>query len=265
MINGTIYKITCLVNDKCYIGQTYQSVESRWRDHIKGRGSKLLYNDVKKYGVEMFKFEKLHKGITSYEFLNILEKILIVAHDAVRTGYNARYGGQDEYKRCQAWEHTKEICRLYTEELVSMDKLAKKFDTTKTTILAVLEVNGIKRRDKSYAWEHSKIIYDMYTRQNKPIKEIAGVFDVADATISRILKSSGAKVKRGGRKKSELWEHADKICSLYIDDLKSTLEIAKLYKTNAMAIKRILDNKGIKTRRAVRNNKPTPNQIILDI
>ena len=61
-----IYKITNLINGKCYVGQSIH-IEKRWRDHIstaknKNRGVEYtypMYNSFRKHGTENFKFEIL--------------------------------------------------------------------------------------------------------------------------------------------------------------------------------------------------------------
>ena len=59
-----IYKITCLKNEKCYIGQAVNIAE-RWKQHIKrGLGAEAptrnkLYPAMMEYGVENFTFELL--------------------------------------------------------------------------------------------------------------------------------------------------------------------------------------------------------------
>ena len=85
-----------------------------------------------------------------------IEIALIEAHDSYRNGYNQHPGGQDEYRYSDAWEHAEAICRLYREELMPVRRIADQFRTTKGTILAILEANGIERRDKSDAWEHAQ-------------------------------------------------------------------------------------------------------------
>ena len=61
---GFIYKITNIITNKCYIGETKQNnPESRWKEHkntIKnGVGCPALQDAVKKYGIENFKFDIL--------------------------------------------------------------------------------------------------------------------------------------------------------------------------------------------------------------
>lgn len=53
---GYIYKITCLNNNKVYVGQTRQTIARRWSQHK--RNSKInntpLYTAIRKYGLESF-------------------------------------------------------------------------------------------------------------------------------------------------------------------------------------------------------------------
>lgn len=59
-----IYKITCIENQKCYVGQA-RNVADRWKQHIKrGLGAETptrnkLYPAMAQYGVENFTFELL--------------------------------------------------------------------------------------------------------------------------------------------------------------------------------------------------------------
>lgn len=61
---GYVYKITNLVNQKCYVGQTKaKDVKKRWREHsrgLKGKGKRVcpaLNAAFIKYGLQSFKFE----------------------------------------------------------------------------------------------------------------------------------------------------------------------------------------------------------------
>ena len=58
-----IYKITNLINNKIYIGQTI-NIEERWRHHREipyrknsKEKNRQLYRAIKKYGLDNFKFE----------------------------------------------------------------------------------------------------------------------------------------------------------------------------------------------------------------
>ena len=60
-----IYKITNLIDNKCYVGQSV-NIEYRWKEHIRTSKNKKrhnynfhLYKSFRKYGTENFKFEIL--------------------------------------------------------------------------------------------------------------------------------------------------------------------------------------------------------------
>jgi group I intron endonuclease len=55
-----IYQITNNINGKVYIGQSID-IERRWNQHKYGKGSIILRNAIKKYGINNFKFEILEK------------------------------------------------------------------------------------------------------------------------------------------------------------------------------------------------------------
>lgn len=92
-----IYKITNIVNGKVYIGQTTKTLEHRKAGHLQAAKDGLnrhLYNAMRKYGFENFKFEEICKTSSKSE-LNYLEAKYIIEYDSVRNGYNMGYGGDN--------------------------------------------------------------------------------------------------------------------------------------------------------------------------
>ncbi len=61
-----LYKITNIVNKKCYVGFTSLSVEERYKQHIrKSRHTSYkqkLYNAIRKYGIDNFIVEEIYRG-----------------------------------------------------------------------------------------------------------------------------------------------------------------------------------------------------------
>ena len=59
-----IYKITNQVNGKVYIGQSVK-IKSRWAQHKRevnsGNSNTLLYNAMRKHGIENFTFEVIEE------------------------------------------------------------------------------------------------------------------------------------------------------------------------------------------------------------
>jgi group I intron endonuclease len=91
-----IYKVINLINDKCYIGQTQNTVEERWKEHIYDSQFKdfKFYRAIRKYGSENFKVEVLEEVSTTQE-LNEREKFWIQYYDSYKNGYNSTLGGED--------------------------------------------------------------------------------------------------------------------------------------------------------------------------
>lgn len=88
-----IYKITNLINDKVYIGQTINKLNRRLEKHFSGRGSVILKAAVEKYGKDNFKIEVISTA-TSAEQLNKLEIMFIKQLNTMSPhGYNIRSGG----------------------------------------------------------------------------------------------------------------------------------------------------------------------------
>jgi group I intron endonuclease len=89
-----IYKITNLVNGKIYIGQTTQSIETRWRQHCsKSEGCIALVHAIQKYGRENFTVEQIDVASDRDE-LDEKEKYWIEHYDCIAPkGYNLTSGG----------------------------------------------------------------------------------------------------------------------------------------------------------------------------
>lgn len=90
---GYIYKIKNKIDNKTYIGQTTQDLESRWRNHRKNSSKcRYLKSAFKKYGVENFDFQLV--CITFDNQLDDMEIKYIEQYKClVPNGYNIRLGG----------------------------------------------------------------------------------------------------------------------------------------------------------------------------
>lgn len=90
-MSASIYRITNKVNGKCYVGQTIQGLEKRWRGHCKAskHGTTYLSNAIQKYGSESFAVELLEE--TTTEHLNDRERYWIAK---LKPAYNMTEGGE---------------------------------------------------------------------------------------------------------------------------------------------------------------------------
>jgi len=82
-----IYKITNLINNKSYIGFTTDP-KARWEGHRHNQGSKLVFQAIKKYGVDNFEFKVIAEDTIKNEQKYIDKYNAIAPH-----GYNINIGG----------------------------------------------------------------------------------------------------------------------------------------------------------------------------
>lgn len=92
-----IYKITCLVNGKGYIGLTVDSVEQRWSNHVcqaTRYGTMAVFHQaIRKYGRPNFSIETIQTAY-SLEEASELEISSIITHNTRQpSGYNIAEGG----------------------------------------------------------------------------------------------------------------------------------------------------------------------------
>ena len=90
-----IYKITNLLNGKCYVGQSID-IEKRWAEHKSiynhPRCSNYhIYRAFRKYGIENFSFSVIEECEQS--LLNEREKFWIQHYNSFECGYNMTVGG----------------------------------------------------------------------------------------------------------------------------------------------------------------------------
>ena len=83
-----VYKITCLIDNKIYVGKTTKTLNERMRGHLSNKGHSLIDEAIQKYGIENFKIDVIAECDTVEE-LNELEKYWIRTLDCkFPNGYN---------------------------------------------------------------------------------------------------------------------------------------------------------------------------------
>jgi len=90
-----IYKITNMINNKCYIGQSV-NIKQRWKNHktVNPKDHEYnypLYQAFRKYGINNFNFEVIEE--CSIDELNNKEEYWIKYYNSYNNGYNQTLGG----------------------------------------------------------------------------------------------------------------------------------------------------------------------------
>lgn len=141
---GYIYKITNLINQKVYIGQTVKTVEKRFQQHKSNSNKEyfsqiVLYKAFNKYGINNFKCEKVEE--VDNQYLDEREKYWIEYYDSYFNGYNSTLGGRTV--QLYNWD-IDDIIEKYMK-LKSARKVALEIGCDHSSIDRILNENGIKR------------------------------------------------------------------------------------------------------------------------
>ena len=154
-----IYKITCLLDNKIYIGQA-RDLRDRLTTHIKcGLGidtpNNKLYAAMLKLGVENFSFEVIEKCPAAD--LNKQEKYWIEFYnccviDNREGGYNLTHGGEEYRSEENPWARlsmvqVNEIIDKLQHSILSIQDIADQYGVHRNTISDI-------NRCKTWAWAH---------------------------------------------------------------------------------------------------------------
>lgn len=147
-----IYKITNLVNNKSYIGQSID-IDRRFKSHKNyplENSNYPLYRAFRKYGIDNFSFEVLEE--CSIKELDEKEIYYIKHYDTYNNGYNQTTGGQGNSNNIikLSYEDVNIIYDLLLHSSISQKEIAQMFQVGNDTIS---EINQGKTRinpDLSY-------------------------------------------------------------------------------------------------------------------
>ena len=143
---GEIYKVTNNVSGKIYIGKTKRKTRDRWLEHVRDAKNYPLKNiplhkAIIKYGAENFQIETIETNVPEEE-LNYKEKYYIKKFNSTNSsiGYNATIGGDGGMVSSKLSEKDVNEIKLILsdkENIDSINKIAKQFNVTNTTIRAI--------------------------------------------------------------------------------------------------------------------------------
>lgn len=91
-----IYKIINKLNNKCYIGQTIRSINSRWNRHCCKTNNSAIAKAIQKYGKHNFEIRMIARA-NSIDELNHREIYYIKLFNTISpNGYNLEFGGKNK-------------------------------------------------------------------------------------------------------------------------------------------------------------------------
>lgn len=122
----TIYCHTNKVNGKRYVGQTVNSMEFRWKDHLRSanrnEGARLFGRALRKYGADAFEHEVLETVETQAEADKTEAKWIAQLRSRAPKGYNLAVGGggpgyhHDDSKRLIASASKRQFAEMTPEQ-----------------------------------------------------------------------------------------------------------------------------------------------------
>lgn len=149
-----IYRIYNKLNNKSYIGRSID-IERRWKEHIGTKGSVLLHQDIKNFGIENFTFEILELCHDKEEMI-LKEEYWIQFYDSFKNGYNQNEGGSN----IQAIEKTSKKIYCYNldgyflKEYKSLSEAERELNIPNANISKA--ARGLRDRAGKYQWSYEK-------------------------------------------------------------------------------------------------------------
>lgn len=136
-----IYKITNLINNKVYIGQS-KDIKARWHRHRMAAFNSnypqyncLIYKAIRKYGIDNFAFEVLE--LCEEKELNEKEEYYIAQYDSTNKGYNMITAIQYSENNHITASVAADIRYLLLSTKLSQAEIAREFGTSQMTVSSI--------------------------------------------------------------------------------------------------------------------------------
>jgi hypothetical protein len=156
-----VYKHTCIISKKSYIGYTSKTMEERFSGHLcemKYGSTYAFHNALRKYGKENFKSEILYVCYSKKD-ASYAEIELINAYDTKNNGYNETYGGENPPVKSGVSHYKSKKITIDNIDYVSLTDVRKRLNTNQrilktyldnfSTTISFSEFNRIRRKISS--------------------------------------------------------------------------------------------------------------------
>lgn len=196
-----IYKITNLINQKVYIGQSI-NIEKRWQDHCATVDNCAIHRAIQKYGKENFVFEILEECDLS--MLNEKEIYYIEKYNSYYDGYNMTLGGEGASHPIKlSDDQIEQIKILLKENRFSISEIAIMFSVSRHTI-SDINLGKSRRKDnekypirptKYKILEKEKLLEELQQTKGD-FSQIGKNYNVSEMTIRNWCKKYNLSTKR---------------------------------------------------------------------
>ena len=188
---GFIYKITNIITNQCYIGQTFNSLEERWRKHKqKNNNCRYLKNAFSKHGIDNFEFKLIcicfDSDLNKFE-IEYIKKF----NSLVPNGYNLREGGENGGKHNE--ETKKKISETLKNTLSSNKREIKlgRPHTEETKLKLSKALTGIKQKQETIQKRRELLIKYRVLKIDKETKSILEIFNGYTEAAKSVETSKG--------------------------------------------------------------------------
>ena len=137
IINGIVYKATCLLNKKVYIGITKKTLQERINEHEKSSKNPKykFHKSIKKFGKDNFQWVIIDTGTTYKELLE-KETNYIIKYNSIDNGFNTMIKSNDKSFMCD--KEFRENCSIINEAQASIIK--NLYNKEKLTITEIVRL-----------------------------------------------------------------------------------------------------------------------------
>lgn len=224
---GYIYLVTNLTNDKSYVGKTLQSIELRWKRHLRTQHKSALHKAIDKYGLSSFEVKELCR--VPVELLNQQEQRWISKLNTLSpNGYNLTLGGdgsygfkhdekaKDKMSKAKKGKPISKITKLALEEALKKNHPRKGVILTEETKVKISKANtGHKMPDhvKSILKDAVEKPIECFNKEGFKVAEFTSTTQ-AYAWLGKKCTGSIGSVCRGERKSAYgyIWKFRGSSC-----------------------------------------------------